>query len=234
MGIYHCKLKCIIMRKLTLYLFILLNTTVVFGQEPLILPGDEAFSLGTEPAYIIDIEGLSHEEATDAWVDFTKKQKAKAKKNKSGEYFSDDISIPQISNNTIDLYAVFENTPEGSRGKFWFDLGGAYFSDDRFPDRVASQRAFLANYIRALEAKKIDKEVAVLEKELKSESKSIKKKKKEMKKLTKTNEKLKKKVDENNAKLDKLSDENQSGLTENQRKEDKVKDLKSKAKSMRN
>lgn len=222
------------MKNLILYVIVSLNAAILFGQEPFILSGNETFSLGIESAYIIDIEGLSQEEAIDAWVDFTKKRKAKAKKNKSGEYFSDDISIPEVSNNTIDLYAVFDNTPKGAKGKFWFDLGGAYFSDERYPDKVASQRAFLANYIKILEAKRLDKEVAVLEKEFKASSKATKKTKKEISKLTKSNEKLIKKVDGNKSKIDKLLDENQSQLSENQRREENIKNLKSKSKSMRN
>lgn len=206
----------------------------VMAQEAMILPSNETFSLGTQSAYIIEIEELSFEEAADVWVDYTKDQKAKAKKTKSGEYLSDDIEIAGISDNSIDLYSVFEKVESDSKAKFWFDMGGAYFSDDQFPDRVAAQRSFLAGYIRMLESAKIDKEVSKLEDELKSSAKDNKKIKKDISKLSKKNAKLQKELQENETDLEKLTEKYKGIDSTNKSKKEKIKEMKETSKSIRN
>ena len=47
--------------------------------------------------------------------------------NKEG-YFTDNASIPKISENAIDIYSEIDKYPEGTILKVFFDLGGAYLN----------------------------------------------------------------------------------------------------------
>ncbi|MBP6665380.1 MAG: hypothetical protein KA168_08855 [Chitinophagales bacterium] len=61
------------------------------------------------------------------WKKFLKNCKGKTNLNKEG-YFTDNASIPKISENAIDIYSEIDKYPEGTILKVFFDLGGAYLN----------------------------------------------------------------------------------------------------------
>lgn len=61
------------------------------------------------------------------WKKFLKNCKGKTRLGKEG-YFTDNASIPKISENVIDVYSKIDKYPEGTILKVFFDLGGAYLN----------------------------------------------------------------------------------------------------------
>ena len=149
-------------------------------------------SRGENNSFTIDFNVGNADAIADLWVDYQKDFKAKKPKldKKANEYFADDARIDKISDNTIDIYSkVARKSDKGAVLTIWFDLGGAYLSSNRHPDRIAGAREWMAGFEQvvkaafakeALEAeeamlKDLGKEMKDLEKEKENAAKIVEK-----------------------------------------------------------
>ena len=149
-------------------------------------------SRGENNSFTIDFNVGNADAIADLWVDYQKDFKAKKPKldKKANEYFADDARIDKISDNTIDIYSkVARKSDKGAVLTIWFDLGGAYLSSNRHPDRIAGAREWMSGFEQvvkaafakeALEAeeamlKDLGKELKDLEKEKENAAKEVEK-----------------------------------------------------------
>lgn len=88
-------------------------------------------SQGNQPGIKIFIADVSEENIEDAIKEITKSYGGKNKKiKKSDEFLLDDMTVKEISNNTIDLYQKIEKDNNGYNYYAFFDLGGAYIDSN--------------------------------------------------------------------------------------------------------
>ncbi len=166
-------------------------------------------SQGQKPCMVVTFENAEAEVLEESWIDYQKNFKGKTKKDKkSGEIFSDDSEIKEISDNTVDLYSRVDQNGKNVELRVWFDLGGAYMSAAAHPDKARSAKTYLANFEKEYgkevvtmqidekedQIKDLEKEIKNIEKENKDMSQEIEKmeeKIKEYQKTIKENEKVK-------------------------------------------
>jgi hypothetical protein len=147
-------------------------------------------SKGSQNSFQLVYTGIKASDLEQVWTDYLKETarlKKTSRDRKSGEIFGDDATIPSISKNTIDLYAVASQEGDKALLTIWFDLGGAYLSTSAHADRMADAKAWLdgisakvqlhqdkeqlkaeENLLKAMqnELKNMDKEQKQLEKEI--------------------------------------------------------------------
>ncbi|MDF1698383.1 MAG: hypothetical protein P1U56_21210 [Saprospiraceae bacterium] len=90
--------------------------------------GSKSMVEGTYNAYTVVLENVEPDAAEDAWKEFMKEFKAKVKKDKKSKiYFSDNVQMPSISSNPVDMYASITGEKGGSSTvSVWFDTGSGY------------------------------------------------------------------------------------------------------------
>ncbi|MCB0569769.1 MAG: hypothetical protein KDC66_08405 [Phaeodactylibacter sp.] len=165
--------------------FLLIGTLLSFTSGIFAQTYNEAIrpmSQGENNSFVVELKVGDAKTIGELWQDYQKKFKAGKPKldKKTKEYFADDAEIEGISDNTIDIYSTI--TPRDGKGAMlaiWFDLGGAYLSSSRHPDRISGARQWMAGFekivgqefaAQALEAevdalKALEKELKGLEKE---------------------------------------------------------------------
>lgn len=182
------------------------------AEMPAIEEEDRNMSKGTNTAFVIMMEGVSKNELEKEWKDFTKGLKAKAKQaRKSKEWFSNNAKIPNLSDNTVDVYAdIRYETKENSSITVWFDLGGDFVNS-----KTQSEATREANKILQKFVLKVYKHEA--EDFLKLEKKTLSGLEKDLKKLEKDKKDYEKKIEEAKATIAKM-EKNIEVNIENQKK----------------
>ncbi len=170
------------MKKLFFITFLTLACFVIsFGQ---IEEAQKAMSTGVETAFSIVIPDASEKDMGKIWKSYMKPYKGKTKKSrKTNEFFTDNATIPELSSNSVDVYAKMNEVNGEVLLSVWFDLGGGFLSSETHPDKVSAAQILILQY--ALEVSK-----KATGDELKSEKKNLKKLGKELTKLEKVNTKL--------------------------------------------
>ncbi|HKK78990.1 MAG TPA: hypothetical protein VJ933_05145 [Phaeodactylibacter sp.] len=148
-------------------------------------------SQGNHNSFLVDFRIGEAEDIADIWQDYQKDFDARKPKKdrKTEEYFADNAVIESISDNTIDIYSTVEGKGKagGATVTIWFNLGGAYLSSKRHPERLEATQAWLQgfknrvlqNYAEdALEAEEdklddLEDELKELEKERKDAEKEV-------------------------------------------------------------
>ena len=178
------------MKKLFSLSILLISAAILHAQA--YQEGPQMMSRGENNSFTIDFNVGNADAIADLWVDYQKDFKAKKPKldKKANEYFADDARIDKISDNTIDIYSkVARKSDKGAVLTIWFDLGGAYLSSNRHPDRIAGAREWMSGFEQvvkaafakeALEAeeamlKDLGKELKDLEKEKENAAKEVEK-----------------------------------------------------------
>lgn len=170
-----------------------------------------AMSKGANNAITITLPGANAKKAASVWKSYAKSFRAKTKKVKGrNEWLSDDARLPDVSENSIDVYATFDEAGDGSRATVWMDLGGAYLSSREHNSGYGGAVEMLEEY-----AKEVGKSVA--EDQLKQEEKALKALEKEMDRLKRNNETYHRKIDE----AKKLIAEMESNIKQNVQDQDK-------------
>lgn len=206
------------MKKLIFTTFLTIACFAIsFGQ---IEESQKAMSTGVETAFSIVIPDASEKDMEKIWKSYMKPYKGKTKKNrKTKEIFTDNATIPQLSSNSIDVYAKMNEVNGEVLLSVWFDLGGGFLSTETHPDKASAAQILVLQY--ALEVSK-----KTTGDELKNEEKNLKKLEKELAKLEKENstfhkniEMYKKKIQEAeaNIKNNEAEQVNKNGEIENQK-----------------
>lgn len=118
-------------------------------------------SKGDKPAFRMFIPKTDEKIVADAWNRFHKNLKSKPKFDKlQFEYFTDDAYIPQISQNTIDIYVKMLPKDGGILFSAAFDLGGIFISSKNTPDKFMIAENLLSKFYVQLAYEAIEAEYA--------------------------------------------------------------------------
>jgi hypothetical protein len=144
-------------------------------------------SMGTKNSYYMTIDNLNAKEVEKLWLEFIKDAKGKTKKDrKTNEVFADDMSLPTVSSNLVDVYATF--TDKGNNNTevvTWADLGGAFLSAQDHPEKVEAFRSWLNTFGRKTRVRKVELEMVNEENKLKDLNKDYSRLQKDQDRLNK-------------------------------------------------
>ncbi|MCO6492428.1 MAG: hypothetical protein J5I98_28685 [Phaeodactylibacter sp.] len=179
------------MKKLFSLSILLISAVILHAQA--YKEGPQRMSQGENNSFTIDFNVGNADAIADLWVDYQKDFKAKKPKldKKANEYFADDARIDKISDNTIDIYSkVASKSGKGAVLTIWFDLGGAFLSSNRHPDRMAGARDWMAGFEQVVKAAFAKEALEAEEAMLKNLGKELKDLEKEKENAAKVVEKL--------------------------------------------
>lgn len=117
------------------------------------------------------------------WSSYIKKYDGKSTYNKKiSEYFLDNTTIKEMSENTVDITAkIYDKGANGAEIAIWFNLGVTYLSSKDYPDRFPAADAFLRKFdamvfadLAKQQLKDEQKKLVALQKELKNLGKASK------------------------------------------------------------
>lgn len=149
-----------------------------------------AMNQGVNNGVSLTLPKANAKKAATVWKTYSKSFKARTKKVKgSDEWLSDDARLLDVSDNSVDVYATFDDSGEGSVATVWFDLGGAYLNSRDHREGFGSAIKMLEEY-----AAEVGKSVA--EDELKAEEKTLKTLNKDLDKLERNKDTYEKKIED--------------------------------------
>ena len=116
--------------KKTLTLIGIIYYGFYFSQEIKVSDGSENFSSGSHPAMVVTIYEAGKNDAQKGWKDKMNDFKDNKVNIKGDEVIADNILIKDWGNNTVDIYAHFEENKGDKTLKMAVavDLGGAYLT----------------------------------------------------------------------------------------------------------
>ena len=124
---------------------------------------------GEYNAFYVDlIHDSDAKEVEKEWKSFIKSYKGKTKKvKKSDDFMTDDATIPDMSENTVDIISRADKNGNQVRFIVWYNLGGAYLSTAMHPDRAVVAEKMLQDFA-------LTREKAAVERKLQDEEKKLK------------------------------------------------------------
>jgi hypothetical protein len=175
------------MKKLIFTLVIaLLGSVISFAQ---VEEAGKPMTAGVENSLNIRLLNANEKDVEKLWKAHIKSYKGKTKKDrKSGETFTDNALVPEISSNTIDLYAKTSDVGNEVLFTVWFDLGGEFLSSTSHPDKYGQAEKMLLLFALKVSEK-------VISDELSTEEGTLKKQEKDLVKLEKENTNLHKEIE---------------------------------------
>ena len=174
------------MKKITFLSITFLMFSAVLSAQ--VTESEQYMSQGTYNSLSIELPTGSEKSAPKEWTKFFKKYGKTKKNRKTDEYFTDNVSIVGMSNNSVDVYATFN----GNIMTAWFDLGGVYLSSN--DNGFATGEQILLDFGLHLK-------VLMVEEELKMEEKSLKKMEADLVKLENNKATLEKNIEDWKAKI---------------------------------
>jgi hypothetical protein len=164
------------MKVLKLVLALVICSSTVFGQN--IIEEERLMAVnGMQNAYVIEIASSDKKAIEKSWSSYLKKYKGKTKKNKkTGEFFTDNATLKNLSSNTVDIYSKLSPSGDKTVLMVWFDLGGAYLSSTEHPEKTTKGQAVLLEFGATYETKVDMAALKVQEdalKDLKNEQKKL-------------------------------------------------------------
>ncbi len=181
------------MKKVLLLVLFLSSLMYVQAQEVLqVIEAKKTMSQGVQNSMVVELRNVDETTAIKEWRNYVKKFKGKTKREKKTKnWFTDDAKIKTMSNNTIDIYAAFNEDKKYkvTTVTFWFNLGGAYISSELNPTQYGAALQFLNNYKASLD-------LVAAEEELTAQMKALKSLEDDLKKLEKDNNDYHKKIED--------------------------------------
>lgn len=216
------------MKQFILFLSILFISATSIAQVQEAKEINLKMSEGVQQGWKILIPNANAKDCIKAWSKLMKDYDSKTDKvKKHDEYVSKTALIPSLSERVVEVYAQFNETPEGTYLITFFDLGGAYLSSHLHKDKVKNLQKLLKTFatetaVEALEEeikdeeknlkklenekKKLEDDKESYEKEIKDCEERIKQRQKDLETNAEDQKKKKKEVDEQQSKVDKLKE----------------------------
>lgn len=175
------------MKNYLLTTLLLLFSVTAFTQ---IREREENMSLGKKNALVLNFPQTDQKLVEKAWEDFTKDELRTRSKwdRKENEYLTDDVTIRELSTNTIDLHARAVTRGEDVDFTLWFNLGGAFLSSNAHADIYPEAEKLLMRFGLAVAAEKTRIQ-------LDEQEKVLKEMERELDKLQKLNERYHKDIE---------------------------------------
>jgi hypothetical protein len=125
-------------------------------------------SLGEKAGLEVAIVEAIPSDVEKSWMKFMRQYKTKAKKpRKEIEIFADDATITDMSDNTVDVYAIAEVAEYGTKLTVFFNLGGSFVSSREHEIAFGAAKRILRNFALSEAANTIENELKLQEKVLK-------------------------------------------------------------------
>lgn len=165
------------MKKLVILVFFAFTISHLTAQDQLrVMEAPKTMSEGVNNALVVELWNFDRKMAEKEWRNYIKKFKGKTKREKKMKHwFTDNAKIKTISDNTVDIYAWFDENKKNkvTTGTFWFNLGGAYVSSQLNPTQYASAVKFLLDFKNSLDLVEAEDELALQAKILKDLEKDL-------------------------------------------------------------
>ena len=147
--------------------FLLLTAMMIMGltnvqaqKEIMINEIMEYMSQGEKTGFEVAILDAEPRDVENSWMRLMKKQKAKIiNSKKSVEILADNAFIPQVSANTIDVYAIATKASYGTRLTVFVDLGGSFISSQEHEVAFAAFEQFLKDLVHQESIRVLDEEI---------------------------------------------------------------------------
>lgn len=171
------------------YSLLLLSFLLVFSlsaQRNGVNEVRKGMSMGVKEAFTVDVSGLSDKETEKVLMAYLKDVKAKKnpkKDRKTKEVFVDDAQLKAISENTVDIYATMDGKGDYATVTFWFDLGGAFLSQENHPEKMEAISEWLYDFSKATRVRTVELDLGAEEDRLKALNKDFDKLQKEQSRL---------------------------------------------------
>lgn len=159
--------------------------TISLQAQVEVSEGSKSMVEGTYNAYTVVLEDVGQDEAEDRWKDFMKEFKAKVKKDKKAEiYFSDNVQMPSISSNPVDVYASINGEKGGpTTVSVWFDTGSGYVNSIDMNAQSMTAKALVKEYgtkVMRSYSEKVQEDEEKLLKDLNGDAKKLEGKNKDL------------------------------------------------------
>ena len=216
------------MKKLTFILLSLWVVSSAFAQIGKVEEINADMSKGKNRGLKVLIPEVTEKEAIKAWEKLMKGYDSKTVKvKKKDDYFSENAKIPSLSENEIDVYTLFNETPEGVFMNVFFDLGSAYLNSDMHPEITKSAKDLLQSFATRVARESI-------EGKLKEEEKKLDKLNKEQKNLEKDKEGYEKDIKEAEETIQKRTKEIEQNIKDQESKTSEIKDQETEVEKVKN
>ncbi len=221
------------MKKILLISLAIIFASSIFAQKIEVKEVSGKFRNGNQNALSTYVYHSNLKTVQKEFQNLLKSYKGKVS-TKKGEMIGDDLLIPSVSNNTIDVYAYFVDTKDGAVEVIaGFDLGGAYLSSSMHQEQYARVVQIIREFSLKITEKAYADYIKGEAKNLTSAKKAHEKMLKERTNLEKQNQDFKKKIEQNEKEIEKMGkkiDDNASKLKEMESEFDKLKKAESKIK----
>lgn len=157
------------MKIIYLLLVCLLISSSLFAQIDLTVKEEtRSMQNGSANALVLPLPNTSYKKVNKLWSKYVRNFKGKSKYNKKiNEHFSDNATIPDMSDNTVDIIARVEDKGEqGTEITVWYNLGVIYLSSEEYPERYLIGEKLLYNFGLLVSADIIEAQIEEEEKQL--------------------------------------------------------------------
>ena len=196
------------MRTALIYLFIGLAFHLslplnMSAQVDIVVNEIQAYmSRGEKTGFQVAIPDMEPKAVESAWKKYMKKHSAKAKSSKkSVEMFADNARIPEVSDNTVDIYSIARKASYGTEFSVFVDLGGAFISSNYHEIAFGGFQKHMREFTLSMIEEGVSDELKEQEKVLKTLEKELDNLVKEKDKHLKEIEKAKKIIAENESEI---------------------------------
>ena len=208
------------MKKITIVFLTILISMSAFAQIGKVEEINGDMSKGKNRGLKVLIPEVTEKEAIKAWSKLMKSYDSKTSRvKKNDDYLSENAKIPSLSENEINVYSLFNETPEGVFMNVFIDLGGAYLNSDMHPEITKSAKDLIHSF-----ATKIAREA--VEAKLKEEEKKLDKLNKEQKNLANNKEGYEKDIKDAETTIEKRTKEIGQNIKDQETKQREIKDQK--------
>jgi predicted transcriptional regulator len=204
---------------LTILLVFLITGSSLMAQKIQVTEDKKRINGSNREVLFVEIPNVQDKDVEKAWKNLMKDYDAEKVKSRK-EVFADNVLIPPVSNNTIDVYARAEENNGQVEFYVAVDLGGAYMGSDH-PDEISAMKSIIEDFAVKL-AKEAYEEMqegkADAVEDIQKEIESLNKGKEH---LQKKNEKYQEKIEDNLEEIQELEKalEEQKKLLEDAQKE---------------
>jgi hypothetical protein len=206
-------LKKMEMKNIIITTLFCLFTSTLWAQIKEVEEVKGSMSQGQQNGLKVLVPETKEKDAQKAWTKLMKDYESKTEKvKKTDEYLSVDAKIPALGERPVNVYSIFQETPEGTYVTLFFDLGGAFLNSEMHKEQTDAANEIIKNYATQTAR-------ATIEEMVKEETKQLEKLEKEYKGLQKDKEGYDKDIKEAKETIEKR--ENQ--LVENAKEQEKQK-----------
>ncbi|MFO7789698.1 MAG: hypothetical protein ACQES1_01070 [Bacteroidota bacterium] len=182
-------------QKLTTILLTILMVGNLMAQKIEVKEDKRRINKSRREVLLVKIPGTEEKTVEKAWKDLMKDYDAdKVKRRK--EVFADNVLIPTVTNNTVDVYARAKENDGFIEFYVAVDLGGAYMGSDH-PDEKSAMKTVIRDFAVQIAAEAYGEIIEDREDLVEDIEDEIKDLNKDKEHLEKKNEKYREKIEDN-------------------------------------